>query len=258
MLSKSSLAFLVLALVGSVSCFPESRVVNGTATDITTYPFMVSLRGPTGSHSCGSSIIAPRWILTAAHCVSGRTASQLSIQYATTTISANGANVIAVKRIIMHEGYNPSKSYANDIALLELQGQLIYNYKTIAPVTLPESYFETDQVSAGSPGVLAGWGLNATGGVVQSHLQSVDLKIYSDAECQVRHNYATTADHICGGVDEGGKGQCSGDSGGPLLYKGAVQVGIVSWSIKPCTVAPYPGVYTKVSHYIDWIYKHIN
>lgn len=60
--------------------------------------------------------------------------------------------------------------------------------------------------------------------------------------------------HICGGVDEGGKGQCSGDSGGPLIHDNK-QVGIVSWSIKPCTVAPYPGVYCKVANYIDWIQK---
>lgn len=40
--------------------------------------------------------------------------------------------------------------------------------------------------------------------------------------------------------------------GGPLLVDG-VQVGIVSWSIKPCGLAPYPGVFTEVSHYIEWI-----
>lgn len=40
--------------------------------------------------------------------------------------------------------------------------------------------------------------------------------------------------------------------GGPLLVNG-VQVGIVSWSMKPCTIAPYPGVFTAVSSYIDWI-----
>lgn len=57
---------------------------------------------------------------------------------------------------------------------------------------------------------------------------------------------------VCAGVPQGGKGQCSGDSGGPLTING-MQIGAVSWSVKPCTVAPYPGVYTKVSHYIDWI-----
>lgn len=44
------------------------------------------------------------------------------------------------------------------------------------------------------------------------------------------------------------------DSGGPLLVNG-VQVGIVSWSIKPCATPPYPGVYTAVASYINWIEK---
>jgi len=47
-----------------------------------------------------------------------------------------------------------------------------------------------------------------------------------------------------------------GDSGGPLFVDGQ-QVGIVSWSYKPCTVAPYPGVYTEVAWYVDWINSYI-
>lgn len=160
MLVKSFAYVVLLALVASVNCFPEGRVVNGTDSDVTIYPFIVSMRGATGSHSCGASIIAPKWILTAAHCVSGRVASQLSIQFATTQISANGPNVIGIKRIVMHENYAPAQNYANDIALLELEGQLIYNYKTLAPVQLPEPYFEIPQVAEGAPGILAGWGLN--------------------------------------------------------------------------------------------------
>lgn len=46
-----------------------------------------------------------------------------------------------------------------------------------------------------------------------------------------------------------------GDSGGPLTVDG-VQVGIVSWSKKPCGSAPYPGVFTQVSFYRDWIRKY--
>ena len=42
-----------------------------------------------------------------------------------------------------------------------------------------------------------------------------------------------------------------GDSGGPLTVGGKL-VGIVSWSIG-CGESEYPGVYTRVSKYIDWI-----
>ncbi|CAD6992477.1 unnamed protein product [Ceratitis capitata] len=246
-------ALVLLALVGAAHCFPEGRVVNGTSTTIDKYPFTVSLRGSTGSHSCGSSIIAPRWILTAAHCVVNvASPSRISVQYATTVIGAQGSNVAKVKRIIVHQNYS-NVEITDDIALLELAGQLVFNYKTIGPVTLPAQNFEIPQVDEGVPGVLVGWGLNATGGRIQTTLQEVGLKIYSDEECISRHEGGTTVHNICGGVDEGWKGQCSGDSGGPLLYEGHIQLGIVSWSVKPCTRPPYPGVYTKVSHYIDWI-----
>uniref|UniRef100_A0A1A9VVF8 Peptidase S1 domain-containing protein n=1 Tax=Glossina austeni TaxID=7395 RepID=A0A1A9VVF8_GLOAU len=250
---------LLFFLIKVISGFSVERVVNGTDSSITRYPFAVSMRGATGSHKCGASIIAPRYILTAAHCVSDNNPDEISIQYSTTDITTGveQINVVPVKRIILHEKYNVQPEFANDIALLELKGQLVFNYKTLAPVSLPDPYYEIPQIPEGVQGVLVGWGKNETNGFAQKHLQEVDLKIYSDDECYSRHNNVTTVHQLCGGVDEGGKGQCSGDSGGPLIYNGTVQLGIVSWSIKPCAVYPYPGVYTKVSHYVDWIYKQI-
>lgn len=78
--------------------------------------------------------------------------------------------------------------------------------------------------------------------------------VVSSEDCaRIHTGIATvTEKHICGGVPEGGKGECNGDSGGPMVYNG-MQVGVVSWSVKPCTRPDYPGVYTKVSRYVDWI-----
>jgi secreted trypsin-like serine protease len=45
----------------------------------------------------------------------------------------------------------------------------------------------------------------------------------------------------------------TGDSGGPILDDAGVQVGIVSWSKKPCGILGYPGVYARVSAEFDWI-----
>ncbi|XP_034116861.1 chymotrypsin-2 [Drosophila nasuta] len=259
--TKCALPVLILAIVaiGNINVHaapPMGRVVNGTDANVNDYPFVISLRGSTGSHSCGGSIVSNQFVMTAAHCVAGRTASSLSVQYGVTNIAAKGPNVVAVKRIIQHELYSPSDNYANDIALIQVAEPFEFDYKTVAPVQLPTLNFATPQVEEGAAGELIGWGLNATGGTIQTTLQRVGLKIYSDAECTSRHNGATDGRyHICGGVDEGGKGQCSGDSGGPLIYNGQ-QVGIVSWSIKPCTVAPYPGVYCKVSSYVEWIIKN--
>nr|XP_036224438.1 anionic trypsin-1-like isoform X1 [Bactrocera oleae] len=258
-------AIIIVALLGAVSSFPDGRIVNGTTTVIGKYPFMkvlsspfvkVSLRLTKGAHTCGASIIAPRWILTAAHCVYERAAKDLSIQFAAKVISRYSGNFAPVERIIVHENYTPGGSYANDIALVKLYNGLVYDYVKVASVALPDPYFEVPQTEIGAAGVLLGWGLNATGGVNTPTLEDVHLKIYSDCECTTRHSGHTNADHLCAGVDVGGKGQCTGDSGGPLLYMGSIQLGIVSWSVKPCGVKYYPGVYTKVSHYIGWIRNH--
>ena len=55
-------------------------------------------------------------------------------------------------------------------------------------------------------------------------------------------------DRIVGGVDA-----CQGDSGGPLFTQNpSTLIGIVSWGYG-CAAAGYPGVYTQVSYFIDFI-----
>ena len=51
----------------------------------------------------------------------------------------------------------------------------------------------------------------------------------------------------------GGKDSCQADSGGPLFTRNPFTlVGIVSWG-EGCGDPRYPGVYTRVSEYIDFI-----
>jgi len=102
--------------------------------------------------------------MTAAHCTHGLSATQLFVQYGVTDISAKGPNVVAVKRIIQHKlynPYNPLSNHANDIALVEVAVPFQFDYKTVAPVELPEMNFETPQLDEGGAGELIGWGLNA-------------------------------------------------------------------------------------------------
>ncbi|KAL9700194.1 hypothetical protein quinque_003635 [Culex quinquefasciatus] len=234
----------------------RTRIINGTDTTIERFPHMISLRGSSGGHSCGGSILSNYWILTAAHCVNPFTTPYLqTVQVGRTEISRPAdSSVYEILEVIVHPGYNESYSFVNDIAVLKLKQPLAFG-PTIQPVKLPSPCFEVeDQDDLGV--TLTGWGLN-NDGVVPSILQKVDYYVVPNEECDRIHTSKIYPSQICAAYPGGGKGQCNGDSGGPLLHNG-VQVGIVSWSIKPCTIAPYPGVLTKVSHYIDFIYQNTN
>lgn len=79
-------------------------------------------------------------------------------------------------------------------------------------------------------------------------------------ECGPKYNAVRVkiADsQICaGGVK--GKDSCRGDSGGPLMTISADKanwytVGIVSFGPTPCGFENWPGIYTRVANYVDWI-----
>jgi len=86
-------------------------------------------------------------------------------------------------------------------------------------------------------------------------LRKVDLPLQSAALCSSVLGSDFTGNMLCGGVQQGGLDACQGDSGGPLVTSsgpGRVQIGIVSWGLG-CALPGKPGVYTRISRYLDWI-----
>ncbi|XP_055607054.1 chymotrypsin-1-like [Uranotaenia lowii] len=227
------------------------KIVNGTDASIVDYPFMISLRSRTGSHSCGGSILNERWILTAAHCVDYYTTPfQQTVQVGRTDVSPErDDSVYDLEDVVIHPHYSESNSYINDIALLKLRTPLTFS-DTVKPVELAKNYEEVSESDLDAS--LIGWGRLETNGALPKTLQKVDYYIVPNDECNGIHRQHIYPSQICAAYPGGGKGQCNGDSGGPLLHNGK-QVGIVSWSVKPCTVAPFPGVLTKVSHHLNFI-----
>lgn len=88
-------------------------------------------------------------------------------------------------------------------------------------------------------------------------LQQTTLYTIDQNVCKQRYETIggmITDSMMCAGrLDAGGPDGCFGDSGGPLIYKGLV-VGLVSFGYS-CGHRYYPGVYTKISHFTDWIVK---
>ena len=109
---------------------------------------------------------------------------------------------------------------------------------------------------------LSGWGRQWHNGPLSSQLEMVKLPIVSNEECMRWYNNSGSRQFIpsytflCAGYEEGEMDACSGDSGGPLtLTRGDGRSelwGVVSWGIG-CGVSGRPGVYTRVSQFVDWI-----
>jgi trypsin len=106
---------------------------------------------------------------------------------------------------------------------------------------------------------ISGWG-STNYSYSSSQLRAVQVPIVDRNVCnrlyQSKAGLYVTEGEICAGyVKTGGKDACQGDSGGPLSIDG-VQYGIVSMGLG-CAESNAPGIYTDVSHFSNWITKHI-
>ncbi|WP_435190569.1 S1 family serine peptidase [Streptomyces sp. bgisy126] len=234
---------------------PVAQVVGGTDSAAGAYPYQVSLQVPSGAswrHNCGGSVIGERWVLTAAHCLAGRTASGLRVVTGTHTLDSGGA-AYAVQELTVHEGYNASApGMPNDIGLVKLASPLAYTslVQPVAPATVPDVL--------GGSATLTGWGQTSGGNSsLPNTLQQATVTVLPIATCQMRWLFKniTPLAHVCTFDKQPdatwGKSACNGDSGGPLVQNG-IQIGVVSWGVTNCS-GNYPSVYANVGAYRPWI-----
>lgn len=233
------------------------RIVGGEEAAPGAWPWQVKIDA--NGFLCGGSLIDTDWVLTAAHCV----VDDVGTVFEPDTIEVlAGAHDISisepsqqsrgVSQIIPHEAYDPSTS-DNDIALLKLSQPVNLNAR-VALISLNTE----DNLVAGTPAMVTGWGDLADGGQGPDTLHQVEVPLISNATCNAPDYYdgAITANMLCAGYPQGGKDACQGDSGGPLVIEEGtgdwLQVGVVSWG-NSCAQPKQPGVYARVSNYIDWI-----
>uniref|UniRef100_A0A1B0CS99 Putative serine protease snake-like zootermopsis nevadensis n=1 Tax=Lutzomyia longipalpis TaxID=7200 RepID=A0A1B0CS99_LUTLO len=211
--------------------------------------------------NCGGVLISEDTILTAAHCTHIRGVQPKYIRVGDHNLARTDDDgdpqQINIREIIRHPEYRSSSKY-NDIAVIKLEKR-----PKLGKFVRPACLWQTQNINY-TKTVATGWGQIDFSGPKSDTLQKVTLDIIPNYECsplfeinrKLQRGIVDT--QMCAGYLDGGKDTCQGDSGGPIqvVTPGNICifhiVGLTSFG-KSCGGVNAPGVYTRVSSYLDWI-----
>ena len=249
--------------------FDVLRVVNGETAKANSWPWQLLLivyaSNGIWSSYCGASLISPRHVLTAAHCVFGHSARFVYIfagQHEL-NLDVSSSSGFATAAIHVHESYD-QVSFRHDIAIVTLKAPVRFDANT-SPACLAKSVSLGSVLQTNDTLIATGWGRlsgepNST--ARPSQLQQIKLAYIplSHPSCIAAVGMEPSSGQICAGLPP--KNICYGDSGGPLVRQQRFgidnqtywqQVGIVSVTWRCGYNSSYPDVFVDVQSYSKWI-----
>uniref|UniRef100_A0A8D9EIF6 Serine protease easter n=1 Tax=Cacopsylla melanoneura TaxID=428564 RepID=A0A8D9EIF6_9HEMI len=262
----------------------NAKIVGGYPAELGEIPWIVQYGAKNDGqfeYTCGGNLISERYVLTAAHCVNAsadpeKFAVRLGEWSNTGDPDSQGdlhappVQDIKVAEYITHENYNSTKvATRNDIALIRLETTATLGF-FVQPVCLPYGAAMSKDFTSEDT-LAAGWGITNSSKPfpLPTILQAIKLTVADAAKCTeaysnilIEVNY--NDGQICVGGEEG-KDACSGDSGGPLLWKGSFEpditvrtylLGLTSFG-NDCALKGFPGVFTRTNFFMKWILDHM-
>lgn len=245
------------------------RIVGGEDAPLGAWPW-ISLLGFRDTltskvdYLCGGALITDQHVITAAHCVKDKD-ELYSVRVGEHDINSNsdGAQTqdIVIERKTPHEKFD-SVSFQNDIAILKLSRKVKLT-PGVQPICLPTDESLRNRNYVKTKPFVAGWGATSYNGPSSGVLQEVQIPVVSQESCLASYKKFRTVvvddTVICAGTKKGGIDACQGDSGGPLMISEAERfylLGVVSFGFK-CAEPGFPGVYTRIPYYMDWIMSNL-
>ncbi|XP_039499696.1 serine protease Hayan isoform X3 [Drosophila santomea] len=244
------------------------HILDGERVDKGVYPHMAAIAYNsfgTATFRCGGSLIASRYVLTAAHCVNSEESTPSFVRLGALNIEnpESGYQDIDVIDVQIHPNYSGSSKYY-DIAILQLADDAKES-DVIRPACL---YTDRTDPPANSKFYVAGWGvMNVTNRAVSKILLRAALELVPADKCNASFaeqpsanrtlRNGVIASQLCAADRNQRKDACQGDSGGPLILDiddvdGTYAiVGVISSGFGCATRTP--GLYTRVSSFLDYI-----
>ncbi|XP_007437605.1 prostasin [Python bivittatus] len=243
------------------------RIVGGFNAQNGQWPWQVNLNFD-GHHVCGATLIAPQWLVTAAHCfprVNPLDMYEVTLGAFQLNNPSPDIQVKLVQEVIKHPSFIEDEGSQGDIALVKLNENVSYT-RTVRPICLPASSVTFPN---GMKCTVTGWGniLATTTLPSPMTLQQLEVPIIGLETCKCLYGknpdpedpHMLHSDMMCAGFAGGKKDACQGDSGGPLscrIDNAWFLAGVVSWG-DSCGAANRPGVYIRTSVYANWIKENV-
>ncbi|XP_043462246.1 trypsin-7-like [Leptopilina heterotoma] len=253
------LVTLVLLISSSITTcdlyydFLVKSIIGGKVADINQVPYMAAIFHD-GNYRCGAVIIDKLWLITAAHCVQ-ELQSGYTVRLGTSQKYYGGEEHKIDKVIRYREKYSrrDDTGYNDDIALIKLDRPIeMKETKSAIPLAKID-----DDLSTGSQIQISGFGVTNENGIGSTVLRTAFVPVVEEDECKKIYSLDPLSDRVfCAGyMETGGVDSCFGDSGGPAVLNGKL-IGIVMGG-DGCARPGYPGIYTKISAFYDWIMKNM-
>jgi trypsin len=238
----------------------QASIINGDPASIAEFPWLAFIAAK-NKFSCTGTVIAPRVVLTAGHCVEDlqlggftEAGEYTVVTGRATPRQTDGGNVLTVSETHVFPGFDPGTTHG-DAALLVLAAP------TPAPPIPLATAADSALYAGGAEVRLAGWGLTRPNAAAPPEsLQTTTNVVLSPSACKSRTQsyyppYSTTEQMCTFDPPDRRNGGCFGDSGGPVIAQRAdgspVELGIVSTGGPRCSTR-LPNIFTRADLLSTW------